>query len=63
MLQPMKQIERMYSVNGVAVTLVRDQHGARWECDQCGRECEHVLQAVAWLTVASWAEDERPRLQ
>ena len=59
----MKRIEQLYCVGDVEVTLIRDQHGARWECDQCRRECEHVLQAAAWMTLSSWAEEERQTLQ
>ena len=57
MLRAMKRIEQMYRVSGVEVTLVRDQRGARWECDECRGECEHVLQAAAWVTLQSWSEE------
>ena len=54
MLQPMKRTEQRYLVNEVEVTLVRDERGALWQCEQCRGQCEHILQAAAWLTLESW---------
>jgi len=51
----MKRTEQHYLVNDIEVTLVRDQHGAHWECGQCRGQCEHILQAAAWTTLQSWA--------
>jgi hypothetical protein len=59
---PMKRTEQRYLVNEIEVTLVRDKNGARWECGQCRGQCEHILQAVAWMTLQSWATETGERL-
>ena len=46
---------KVYQVNGVEVAFVRDEHGARWECSECGRDCEHALEVAAWMTLQSWS--------
>jgi hypothetical protein len=55
MLGVMEQTKQRYLVNDIEVTLVRDERGTRWECGQCRGECEHILQAAAWMTLQSWA--------
>jgi hypothetical protein len=62
MLRLMKRTEQRFLVNDFEVVLVRDQHGARWECQACSAQCEHILQAAAWLTLQSWGSDARPNL-
>ena len=57
----MKRTEQRYRVNEVEVTLVRDENGALWECDQCRGQCEHILQAAAWVTLQSWTANSRNR--
>ncbi len=51
----MKRTEQRYLVNEVEVTLVRDERGAMWKCELCRGQCEHILQAAAWLTLESWS--------
>jgi hypothetical protein len=58
----MKQTEQRFLVNDFEVVLVRDQHGVRWECKGCPAQCEHILQAAAWLTLQSWDLNGRPNL-
>jgi len=59
----MKRTEQRYLVNEVEVTLVRDEKGVLWECEQCPGQCEHILQAAAWLTLESWsAQGGKPGL-
>ncbi|MEJ0035838.1 MAG: hypothetical protein WDO68_07125 [Gammaproteobacteria bacterium] len=57
----MKRTEQRYLVNDVEVTLVRDETGALWECERCRGQCEHILQAVAWMTLRSWAGDSHTK--
>jgi hypothetical protein len=54
MLSPMKKTEQRYLVNEVEVTFVRDERGGSWECRECHGQCEHILQAAAWVTLQSW---------
>ncbi|MEP7243607.1 MAG: hypothetical protein ABI885_07955 [Gammaproteobacteria bacterium] len=54
----MKKGNQSFEVGGVEVTLVRDAHGARWECSECEGECEHILKAVVWMTLQSWSAGE-----
>jgi len=58
----MSRTEETYLVGDVAVTLVRDEGGARWECGRCTGQCEHILNAAAWLTLQSWAETQQVEL-
>jgi hypothetical protein len=58
----MDRTEKRYVVNGVGVVLVRDETGARWECEACDGDCQHILQAAAMMTLQSWANRERPGL-
>jgi hypothetical protein len=62
MLAAMKNLERRFVVDGVAVTLVRNEAGARWLCEDCGEDCAHVLQAATWMTLESWAGAEQTEL-
>ena len=55
----MKRTEQRYLVNEVEVRFVRDEKGAQWECDQCRGQCEHILQAAAWVTLESWSAGSR----
>jgi hypothetical protein len=61
-LGTMRRTEERYLVNDVEVLLVRDETGARWECSHCRNQCEHILQAVAWMTLQSWAGNKRADL-
>ena len=59
MLPAMTDNQQSYSVDDVTVTLARDPGGVRWECSKCGSNCEHILKAAVWLTLASWPAVER----
>jgi len=50
---------KIYEVDGVQVTFVRDHEGARWECSDCGRDCRHALEVAAWMTLQSWSAGGR----
>lgn len=50
---------KTFTVDGVDVSFVRDEHGARWKCSECKGECEHLLKLAAWLTLRSWSSSER----
>jgi hypothetical protein len=54
----MVPITTHYEIDGVQVTLVRDERGAHWSCSQCQGRCQHVMKAVAWLTLHAWDETE-----
>jgi hypothetical protein len=54
---------KRFEVNGIEVSFVRDLQGARWECNVCTGQCEHVLRALAWLSVETWSRPQRDRLQ
>jgi hypothetical protein len=62
MLERMERTKQRYLVNDVPVSLVRDEHGTRWECAQCHGQCEHILQVAAWITLQSWAGETRVNL-
>ena len=52
----MKPTEQRYRVGDVEVTLIREGTKVRWECGQCRRQCQHILQAAAWMTLQSWMQ-------
>lgn len=58
----MNPTAQSYLVNGVEVILVRDQHGARWQCGMCAGNCEHILKAAALMTLESWSSQETSEL-
>ena len=62
MLPAMQITEKCFLVDEVEVTLIRDDHGARWQCARCESGCQHILKAAAWITLESWKGGEQIEL-